>query len=176
MQENNLNTLKETSRFAPASACNAWNKLVGIEPMPIKITLEKLRINISDVKIIVPNKVVEVTFADGTKEKAVCDKTDKFSLEMAISICISKKIMGGTNAYNKAVRQGLKVYNKKIEERNEEKKKQEIIERKRKKKRIQKERRLARKAAIEKEKQIEIQKEAYIRAMEYLEEKKNQNQ
>ena len=44
---------------------------------------------IKDVNILVPDKVVEVTFLDGTKEKAVCQEPDVFSLETAIAICLS---------------------------------------------------------------------------------------
>ena len=41
---------------------------------------------------IVPNKVAKVVFYDGTIEKVVCDEDDTFSLEMAITICMAKKL------------------------------------------------------------------------------------
>ena len=123
---------------------------------------------ITDVKIIVPNKVVEVTFSDGTKEKSVCREPDVFSLESAISICISKKIMGGSSAYNNTVKRGIKVYEDKLKREELDKAEQERIEKRRAKRQAYKERRDAKREAIEKEKQIEIQKEAYIRAMEYM--------
>ena len=50
--------------------------------------------------------------------------------------------------------------------------KQERIEKRRAKRQAYKERRAVKREHEEKEKQIEIQKEAYIRAMEYLKEKK----
>lgn len=56
---------------------------------------------IVDVNIIVPNKVVEVTFTDGSKQKSVCKEPDVFNLEQAISICITKQIMGGSSKYNR---------------------------------------------------------------------------
>lgn len=133
----------------------------------------KLILGIKDVNIIVPNKVVEVTFEDGTKEKSVCKEPDVFSLEMAISICVSKKLMGGSNIYNNTIKRGMKIYNSKKKKEAEDKAEQERIERKRAKKKIQKERRIAKRAEMEKERQIEIQKEAYVRAMQYMEEKKN---
>ena len=37
---------------------------------------------------------VVVTFADGTKTKAVLDDEDFYSLEQGISICITKKLLG----------------------------------------------------------------------------------
>lgn len=125
---------------------------------------------ITDVKVIVPNKVVEVTFADGTKEKSVCREPDVFSLESAISICISKKIMGGSSAYNNAVKRGVKVYEDKRKKEELDKAEQERIEKKRAKRQAYKKRRAAKREEIEKEKQIEIQKEAYIRAMKYMKE------
>lgn len=127
---------------------------------------------ITDVKIIVPNKVVEVTFSDGTKEKSVCREPDVFSLESAISICISKKIMGGSSAYNNAVKRGIKVYEDKLKREEFDKAEQERIEKRRAKRQAYKERRDAKREEIEKEKQIEIQKEAYIRAMKAMEENK----
>jgi len=99
---------------------------------------------IIDVNIIVPNKVVEVTFADNTKEKAVCREPDVFSLEQAIAICISKKVMGGSSKYNKAVKAGMKVCENKLKDEET--------------KRLQ----------AEREEMIEIQKEAYLRAMKEI--------
>ena len=65
---------------------------------------------IIDVKMKVENKVVEVAFADFTKEKAVCIEPDVFDMERAIATCVAKKAMGGSGAYNNAVRKGLKVW------------------------------------------------------------------
>lgn len=128
-------------------------------------------IRIVDVNPIVPNKVVEVTFADGTKEKSVCREPDTFSLESAISICISKKIMGGSSAYNNAIKRGMKVYENKQKREAAERAEQERIEKKRAKRLAYKERRAAKK----REEQIAIQAEAYIRAMKVIEDSKNNN-
>lgn len=134
---------------------------------------------IADVNIIVPDKVVEVTFADGTKEKTVCREPDVFSLESAISICISKKIMGGSSAYNNAVKRGMKVYEDKQKREATEKEEQERIKKKRVKRLAYKERRAAKREEEEKqrkekerEEQIAIQMEAYLRAMDIM---KNEN-
>ena len=64
-------------------------------------------VKIKDYKII-NDKVVIVTFVDGTTEKAVCDPEDTFDLERAVEICICKKMFGGTKAYNDAIRKALK--------------------------------------------------------------------
>lgn len=119
---------------------------------------------IADVNIIVPNKVVEVTFMDGDKQKAVCQEPDVFSLEQAISICITKHLLGGASAYNKAIREGVKLYNKQLETEKMIKEEEERIAKRRAKKAAY----MKRKAEKKREEQIEIQKEAYIRAMEAI--------
>lgn len=120
---------------------------------------------IADVNIIVPNKVVEVTFMDGDKQKAVCQEPDVFSLEQAISICLTKHLLGGSGAYNKAVKNGIKVY--------EEKKRAEWMAKAEEKRianrRAKKAAYMKRKADKKKEEQIEIQKEAYVRALKEVE-------
>lgn len=128
-------------------------------------TSAKLNAQVKDVNVIVPNKVVEVMFTDGTKEKAVCREPDVFSLEQAIAICIGKKIMGGSSAYNNAIKRGLKVYDDKLNKEWRDKAEQERIANKRAKRIAYKKRKAAEKEQAEKERQIEIQKEAYIRAM-----------
>lgn len=133
----------------------------------------KTKTIIKDVKIIVPNKVVEMTFLDGKKEKSVCREPDTFSLETAISICISKYIMGGSGAYNNAVKQGMKVYEESLKKKALAKAEEERIKRKKIKRAEYKKRRAERKQAEEKERQIEIQKEAYIRAHNELEKSYN---
>lgn len=119
---------------------------------------------IVDVIEIVPNKVVEVVFYDGTIEKVVCHEDDTFSLEMAITICMAKKLYGGTAAYNKAVRDGMKVYKRMLKHKQNEKEERERIAKKKQKRKEY----LARREARRREEQIEIRKEAYIRAMKEL--------
>lgn len=123
---------------------------------------------IKDVNILVPDKVVEVTFADGTKEKAVCREPDVFSLETAIAICISKKIMGGSSIYNNAVKRGVKVYEDKIREAEKAKAEEERIAKKRAKRLEYKKNKEVKRKAQEREEKIEIQKEAYKRAIEEM--------
>ena len=146
----------------------------------VPLVFEPKFVEIVDVNPIVPDKVIEVTFADGTKEKSVCREPDMFSLERAISICISKKIMGGSSAYNNAVKRGMKVYENKQKKESAEKAEQERIEKKRAKRLAYKERRAAKREeeenqrkAREREEQIAIQTEAYLRAMKAVEDSKN---
>ena len=126
--------------------------------------------NIKDVQI-VGDKVVIVLFSDGTSEKAVLDKADTYSLEQGISICITKKMLSaktegnGTSAYNKLIRHCVKVYEK--NRKAEKKAKADEQEKKdNEKKAAEKVRAKKIKRANEKrEREIEIQKEAYLRAM-----------
>ena len=131
--------------------------------------------DIVDVSIIAndeQNRVVVVTFGDGGKEKAVLLKNDHFDLEDGISICIAKKLVSnligsqyGSSVYNKMVERGAKVYKRKVKEA--EKKAAEEAAKKEKYKKIvaKKQEKRKKRIAEERENQIEIQKEAYLRAM-----------
>lgn len=119
---------------------------------------------VTDVDIIVPNKVVQVTFADGGKEKAVCQYPDVFDLETAIGLCIAKHAIGGQSEYHKLVRDGVKTYKNKLKKEKEENELQERIARKRAKRIAYKKRKEERK----REEAINIQKEAYVRAMQEI--------
>lgn len=118
------------------------------------------------------NKVVIVTFADGSVEKAVLSDNDEFSLEQGISVCITKKLLSnmiggkyGSSVYNKLIERGVKVYKKRIiaakkklaEEAAKKEKYKKIVAKKQEKRK--------KRIAEERENQIEIQKEAYLRAM-----------
>lgn len=123
-------------------------------------------------------KVVKVSFADGTSEKAVLDKADTFSLEQGISICITKKIINllttskdaGGSIYNKIVHRAISVMNQKRKEEEKaiatakaQKEKAEKIEAKKKERREK----LLNK---EREEFIQIQQEAFVRAFKQISE------
>lgn len=151
------------------------------------------REEITDINIIVPNKVVEVTFADGKKEKMVCHEEDTFNLRNCLFIAIAKHLykkdytfegiewkafeLTRLKKYVKIVDSALKAYEKKqkdiakLEEEN--KAEQERIERKRAKRQAYKERRDAKREQEEMDKQIAIQKEVYIQAMKYMKDSGN---
>lgn len=117
-------------------------------------TINKLP-EIVDVKTI-NDKVVIVTFIDGTQTKAVCDKDDVFNLEVGIGICITKRLMSndeqtGNAMFNKTIRNALKVM-----KRNEqiEKIRKEFIE---EEKRIEDKIRRKKEKRAEKRRQKKIQ-------------------
>lgn len=145
------------------------------------IGCEVIMPDICDVKVIQKDgapKVVVVKFADGTKEKAVLDLTDTYSLEQGISICITKKLLGrntpfGGSLYNKVIKRAVNVMNEnekmaaKLAEQYEAEvaKAAKFVEKKKA--------RAAKIAEAKKEEAIEIQKEAYIRAIKELREEES---
>lgn len=117
-------------------------------------------VKIKDYKII-NDKVVIVTFVDGTTEKAVCDPEDTFDLERAVEICICKKMFGGTKAYNDAIRKALKQLDAIDKKRKEDEELAKLIARKKEKAANRKK---LRQEKTRKE-MIDIQAEAYLKAM-----------
>lgn len=56
-------------------------------------------------KVVTHNdRVVIVYFSDGTFTKSVCSVNDKFDIDVGITICILKKMLGGTKHYNDLIR------------------------------------------------------------------------
>ena len=132
---------------------------------------------ITDVSVL-NDSVVIVTFKDGSEEKAVLSGEDTFSIEQGVSICFTKKLIStftgcnGSSVYNKLVELGMAVYNNKLKAIETQKiadaeKAARAAKRYEKAKRRKEKRAAALKAAqeAEREAQIEIQKEAYLRAM-----------
>lgn len=119
--------------------------------------------NIKDINVIVPGKVMVVTFEDNRQEKLVCQEEDHFSLRFGCFIAIAKHLYKDTYTsegiehmatemsyqihYVKIVNKALKNYSKKCEEKEKEKRleseKKEAAERKKAKREAYKERRKA---------------------------------
>lgn len=123
---------------------------------------------------VINDRVVIVHFCDGTSEKAVLSKNDTFSLEYGVSICITKKLLSmvsdgnGSSVYNKLVDYFMKEYNGQIEfEEWERQAEEEFKQREQKRIEKAKAKREKREQAM-REEMIEIQKEAYIRAIREL--------
>lgn len=117
--------------------------------------------------------VILVTFTDGKTEKAILDPEDDFSLEHGLTIIMLEKLLSdkgvdGKSVHNKLVKHAIKFYKHQEDERmkvaelkkSEKEKKKRIEEKIRNKK--------EKKAKAEREYQIEIQKEAYLRAMKEI--------
>lgn len=109
------------------------------------------------------NRVVKVTFIDGTFTKSVCSENDTFDLDVGITICLMKRWLGkdGNRLYNNLIRNVHKRMDQKERLAEREKK---IRAEMREKERKMKAKREAKKEKARQE-QIEIQKQAYIEAL-----------
>lgn len=128
-----------------------------------KKSCKELIPDIKDVTVY-QNHVVIVEFVDGTTEKAVLHPSDQFSVEQGISICITKRLVGGSSIYNKLIDRAVKVMINNDAERTKKAKAED--ERKEYNKRRNE--RKARRKSERREEQIELQKEAYVRALREL--------
>ena len=113
------------------------------------------------------DRVVKVTFGDGSFTKSVCSENDKFDLDVGITICLMKRMLGkdGNKKYNNAIRRIHKIMEDNLKAKEEEKaQKAKIKEENRKRNERRAE---GKKKAIRE--QIDIQKTAYIEAINSLE-------
>lgn len=119
---------------------------------------------IEDINVIVPNKVVEITFGNGFKEKMVCHENDTFDLRKCCFIAIAKHLskqeytqegieymatqLTYQKKYVKIVDTALKAYAKKEKDKEAVEKerieREKITARQRERRRKQKERRIQR--------------------------------
>ena len=76
--------------------------------------------NIYDVKVY-NDKVVKVIFADRTTETAVCQEGDKFDLDIGITVCLMKKMLG-RNEYFRILKKAKKnaAAHRELERKSEE--------------------------------------------------------
>lgn len=116
------------------------------------------------------NRVVKVTFIDGTFTKAVCSENDIFDLDVGITICGMKRLLGtnsdnATREYNRFINHVHSVMEKNtLDEVAEEARQAKEKSRKRKA-----ELKRAAKKLKAKEEAIDIQKQAIIRAHQEME-------
>ena len=117
--------------------------------------------------------VIFVTFTDGKREKAVLDPEDEFSLEHGLTIIMLEKLLSdkgvdGKSVHNKLIKYAMKFYKRQEEIKAKEQKQQQEEKERLKRIKAKIKARKAKKSNDEKEYQIEIQKEAYLRAMREL--------
>lgn len=164
-----------------------------------KISFYGEKADLKSIEVIIPNKVVKLTFLNNVSMKFVRDNRDEFSLEKVLYLAIAKKLYGNeliiegleykiehelkyNKKYIRTVKNGLKMWNAMQELEKEKADHELVLEQRRKnrwdKKQKQIERRAAKKKELEdaeKERQIEIQKEAYVRAMQEVAEMKKKS-
>lgn len=112
---------------------------------------------IKDVKIY-NDKVVEVTFSNGDKQKTVCDDC-QFDIIISIMVCVMKELYG-KSVYSIISKRYDEIEKEKAAKKDEQERLEALKER-----RIEKKKRRAEKR---KQKAIEIQKQAYIAAMKEM--------
>lgn len=114
------------------------------------------------VDVIVYNEsAVIVKFADNTQEKAVVHHDDHFSIEQGISICLTKKLMGGSSVYNKVIEHALDI----VEKKRKEQEKKDKDDAARKERDLRNAQKKAKRIAKKKEAYIKTQAEIMARAM-----------
>lgn len=109
------------------------------------------------------DRVVKVTFEDGSFTKSVCSSNDTFDLDVGITICILKRVMGknGHKLYNNMMRDIHKIMDE--NEKDKEKARKEKAEHKTKQRKT--ELKAAAKKAKARQEQIDIQKTAFVEAL-----------
>lgn len=63
------------------------------------------------------DKVTIVKFSDGTFTKSVCSDNDHFDPDVGITVCLCKKMLGGSTQYNNLIRRIRKSQDEKAEEK-----------------------------------------------------------
>lgn len=117
---------------------------------------------------------VKVDFADNTSTKAVCSQDDFCDLESGITICIAKKLIdmklpgAGQSLFNKIIKRAVKIYDNGFYAKLEADKGEEQKAARAKKEAEKKRERQLKRAEAKREDEINIRKEAYVRAMKEL--------
>ena len=133
---------------------------VALPVVPKSTVKNTTNLNIIDYKIL-NDRAVMFIFEDGTTEVTVCAAEDTFNMEEAAHVAICKKMFGGTSAYNNAVRKAFKQIRDIDKNREREAlEKMELEERK-----ARREEKKLKKKAAKRQEQIDIQAEAFLKAM-----------
>lgn len=118
--------------------------------------------DIKDVEFYPP--ATKITFRDGTVTTSVAQEGDEFNKEVGMMVCIMKYIFKGKR-YNNMFRKWIKNADKREADRAKELEAQKEEKAIRERQVAKEAKRRADRAAKAKEREIEIQKEAYVRAM-----------
>lgn len=152
------------------------------EILEFKLKGKNFKTGIKKYEILCPEKVIRVTFTDGKQEKLVCDKSDKFDLRKGLFIAIAKHMykdkytlegieeMARELSYTKEC---VSMVDNAIKEHEKhEKTEKERITKEKEEKQLAHEKRMERDRK-RREHKIEIQKEAYLRAIREFQEEIN---
>lgn len=96
---NNRNTqVRRSERNRPRSYTPIPSDAIQLRESDNTILINGIIANVDSYKILVPDRVVQVKFIDGSFEKVVLQDGDIFDLDTAIRICIAKHV--GRRYYN----------------------------------------------------------------------------
>ena len=142
------------------------NGLLGLENNTAKKPKPVSNVEITNIEVY-NDRAVKVTFDDGSFTKSVCQENDIFDLDVGITVCLMKKMLddgkgNGTRIYNDIIRNAHKLIN----DKENEKIKQQMEKEKQKKKAHKAMMKKKAKKLKAKEEAIDIQKQAFIRAMQ----------
>lgn len=132
--------------------------------------------DVKDITLITDNDSIVhgviMDFKNGDRQKSICSEDDEFNLRVGISICLTKYLLhtycqakNGSSAYNKVIEKCIDFLAEKDMKKHEEEQEKLRIEIRKAKRAEKKKRREERKKAKAREEAIDIQKEAYLRAM-----------
>lgn len=157
--------------------CKEMCSGMKVEISELSVCEDNNNIEISSYEILARNKVIRVSFSDNTQEKVICDDKDEFDLRRGLFVALSKKMykekytlegiehmateLSYQKKYVKMVDKATKDHNRKLVE-EENKKHEEALQ-----KRLAYERKVKRDKK-KRERTINIQKEAYVRAMKEI--------
>lgn len=131
---------------------DVWNKLKSEYIASLNTIIDYKIIN---------DTVVIFTFWDGTEIKTVCNPNDKFDLYEAAKIAICKKKFGGTKEFNNALRDAVRQVDAVTKRKADEVAELERI----KKRKVKYAERQAKRKEKRRQAQIDIQSEAFLKAM-----------
>ena len=140
----------------------AQEKEKEIEKMPISYKFCVKSVDVYN------DKVVKVTFDDGSFTKSVCSDNDHFDVDVGITICLLKKLLGDkpNREYANLIRDIHKVMDKNEKEKQKAKEEKELQRKRQRKAELKK----AANHLKWKREMIDIQKQAIIEADKYLSE------
>lgn len=147
---------------------NRNKSIVFIEKFTKDITIPQHKAR----PLIITCDAVRVKFSNGHVQEAVCMPGDNGNYDMgrAIEVCLLKEALGGSKAYNDFIRKCVKKYETdiKIDKKDAEDK----AAKKRKEAKIaeRKAKRLAKKKEQERQEQIDIMSQAFLKAMQKYDE------
>lgn len=167
---------QNTPIFVYEPKCYSPSNISGFLDGALKWFEHDIYEDVKDITLITDNDSIVhgviMDFKNGDRQKSICSEDDEFNLRVGISICLTKYLLhtycqakNGSSAYNKVIEKCIDFLAEKDMKKHEEEQEKLRIEIRKAKRAEKKKRREERKKAKAREEAIDIQKEAYLRAM-----------